>query len=168
MSTLLLQSSYSEKTRERFRSFFRTSVAPLLGPSPDKSTWPVSSMCDDGTPVKIGWVFKPTGEMSVQFAIEALSPIDGSPITPQQNLIILQDLAIAGECHDFDLSWSRRCTQSLASHSIFSRTFHRPHFSHRVVKSTEAGKPGVGYEEPFLEKRRHRLQTSLTGLGLPF
>ena len=111
MSTLLLRSS--EKTRERFHSFFRTSVAPLLGPSPDKSTWPVSSMCDDGTPVEIGWVFKPTGEMSVQFAIEVLSPIDGSPIAPQQNLIILQVLAIAGECHDFDLSWSRRCTQSL-------------------------------------------------------
>ena len=77
VSTMLLQSSYPEETRERFDGFFKTSVAPLLGPSPEESTLPVS-MCDNGTPVEIGWVFKPTDETSVQYAIEALSPTDGS------------------------------------------------------------------------------------------
>ena len=114
VSTLLVRSPCLEETRERFNGFFRTSVAPLLGPSPEESTLPVSSMCDDGTPVEIGWVFKPTGETSVQYAIEALSPSDGSPICPQQNLNILQDLAMAGDCNGFDLSWTRKCTQSLA------------------------------------------------------
>ena len=112
MSTLLIRSSYPEETRERFDSFFKSSVAPLLGPSPEESTSPVSFMCDDGTPVEIGWVFKPTGETSVQYAIEALSPTDGTPIGPQQNLNILQDLSIDGDCDGFDLSWTRKCTQS--------------------------------------------------------
>ena len=70
-------------------------------------------MCDDHTPVEIGWVFKSTGETSVQYAIEALSPTDGSPTSPLQNLVILQNLAIAGQCQGFDISWTRKCTQSL-------------------------------------------------------
>ena len=70
-------------------------------------------MCDDHTPVEIGWVFKPTGETTVQYAIDALSPTDGAPISPQHNLVILQNLAIAGQCEGFDISWSRKCTQSL-------------------------------------------------------
>jgi len=70
-------------------------------------------MCDDHTPVEIGWVFKPAGEMTVQYAIEALSPTDGSSISPRQNLDILRNLAIAGQCQGFDISWSRKCTQSL-------------------------------------------------------
>ena len=74
-------------------------------------------MCDDGTPVEIGWVFKPTGETSVQYALEALSSTDGSPIGPQQNLNILQNLAIAGDCNGFDLSWTRKCAQSLTCSS---------------------------------------------------
>ena len=117
VSTLLLRSSYPRETRERYDGFFKTSVVPLLGPSPEQCTSPVSFMCDDGTPVEIGWVFKPTGETSVQYAIEALSPTDGSPAAPQQNLDILQDLAVAGNCQGFDLSWSRKCTRSLTSQS---------------------------------------------------
>jgi len=75
-------------------------------------------MCDDHTPVEIGWVFKPTGETSVQYAIEALS-IDGSPISPHQNLSILQNLSLAGQCQGFDISWSRHCVQSLLCSSRF-------------------------------------------------
>ena len=98
---------------DRLRRFLP--VVHLLGPTPDEynSSQPVSFMCDDKTPVEIGWVFKSTGETSVQYAIEALSPSDGSPVSPQQNLVILQKLAIAGNCQGFDLSWTRKCTQSL-------------------------------------------------------
>lgn len=64
-------------------------------------------------------MFKPTGETSVQYAIEALSSIDGSPIAPHQNLVILQNLAFAGQCQGFDISWSRRCVQSLLCSSRF-------------------------------------------------
>lgn len=113
---LLTRSSYSEETRVSYDDFFKTHVVPLLGPSPDEydsPLGPVSFMCDDHTPVEIGWVFKSTGEMSVQYAIEALSPTNGSPISPQHNLTILQNFAIAGQCHGFDISWSRKCTQSL-------------------------------------------------------
>ena len=46
-------------------------------------------------------------------------PSDGSPIGPQQNLKILQHLAIAGDCHRFNLSWTRKCTQSLTLQSKF-------------------------------------------------
>ena len=116
VSTLLARSSYSEDTRSRYDSFFKVSVAPLLGPFPDEypaSAPPVSYMCDDNTPVEIGWVFKPTGETSVQYAIEALSPTDGTPFSPLQNLATLQNLAIAGQCQGFDLSWTQKCTQSL-------------------------------------------------------
>jgi DMATS type aromatic prenyltransferase len=114
LSTLLARSSYPEETRARYDEFFRISVAPLLGPSPDEYTSePVSFMCDDHTPVEIGWVFKPTGEMSVQYALDALSPSDGTPLSPQHNLLLLQSLAIAGQCQNFDISWSRKCTQSL-------------------------------------------------------
>jgi hypothetical protein len=70
-------------------------------------------MCDDHTPVEVGWVFKPTGETAVQYAIDTLSAVDGSPIPTPQNLSILQNLAIAGQCHGFDMSWSRKCTQML-------------------------------------------------------
>ena len=116
VSTLLIRSSYSEEMRVRYDGFFKASVAPLLGPSPDEytpSTPPASFMCDDHTPVEIGWVFRSTGEMSVQYAIDVLSSINGSPIPAHQNLIILQNLAIAGQCQGFDISWSRKCTQSL-------------------------------------------------------
>lgn len=116
MSTLLARSSYSEETRVRYDDFFKVSVAPLLGPAPHEyssTTKPFSFMCDDHTPVEIGWVFKSTGDMSVQYAIEALTAADGSPISPYQNLTILQNLAAAGRCLDFDLSWSQECTQSL-------------------------------------------------------
>lgn len=115
VSTLLVRSSYSEDTRARYDDFFRSSVAPLLGPTPEEytSSSPVSFMCDDNTPVEIGWVFKSTGEMSVQYAIEALSAADGSPICALQNLNILQGLAITGQCEGFDLAWTRKCTQSL-------------------------------------------------------
>ena len=43
-------------------------------------------MRDDGTPAEAGWVFKPTGEMSIQYATNALSPNDGSPTAPQHPL----------------------------------------------------------------------------------
>ena len=121
LSTLLIRSSYSEETRIRYNDFFKIHVAPLLGPFPEEnpSTSAVSFMCDDHTPVEIGWVFKPTGETSVQYAIEALSSIDGSPVSPLQNLAILQNLAFVGQCQGFDISWSRRCVQSLLCSSRF-------------------------------------------------
>jgi len=114
LSTLLIRSSYSEETRVRYDDFFKIHIAPLLGPLPEEnpSTSTISSICDDHTPVEIGWVFEPTGETLVQYTIEAFS-IDGSPIPPHQNLVILQNLAIAGQCQGFDISWSRRCVQSL-------------------------------------------------------
>jgi hypothetical protein len=116
VSTLLIRSSYSEETRARYNDFFKSHVAPLLGPSPGEyapSTSSDSLMCDDHTPVEIGWVFKSTGETSVQYAIEALSSTDGAPIYTHQNLVILQNLAIAGQCQGFDISWSQKCTHSL-------------------------------------------------------
>lgn len=122
LSTLLSRSSYPEETRTRYDDFFKSSVAPLLGPSPDEypsGVSPVSFMCDDHTPVEIGWVYKPSGEVSVQYAIEALSPSDGTPISPQQNLTILQYLSTAGQCQDFDITWTRKCTQSLLYPSKF-------------------------------------------------
>ena len=60
MSTWLVRSSHSEETRERYNGFFRTSITPLLSSPPDECTLHVSSVCDDGTPVETGWVFKPT------------------------------------------------------------------------------------------------------------
>jgi DMATS type aromatic prenyltransferase len=114
LSTLLSRSSYSEGRRAEYDDFFRSSVAPLLGPTPDEySSSPVSLMCDDHTPVEIGWVFKSTGETSVQYALDALSPTDGTPFSPEQNLLILQSLAIAGQCQGFDMTWTRKCTKSL-------------------------------------------------------
>jgi len=115
LSVLLIRSAYPEETRARYDDFFKTFVAPLLGPSPGEftSSSPTSSMCDDHTPVEIGWVFRSTGGASVHYAIETLSPTDGSPISPRQNLDILRSFAIAGRCQGFDISWSRKCTQSL-------------------------------------------------------
>ena len=117
LSTLLARSSYSEETKAGYDEFFKSAVVPLLGPTPDEyesaASTPVSFMCDDNTPAEIAWVFKSTGEQSVQYAIETLSPSDGSPIPTPQNLSLLQRLAVAGQCQGFDISWSRRCTQSL-------------------------------------------------------
>ena len=115
LSTLLARSSYSEETKAGYDEFFKTCVAPLLGPTPGEftSSPPVSFMCDDHTPVEIAWVFKSTGETSVQYAIETLSASDGSPISTPQNLNLLRNLSIAGQCPGFDISWSRKCTQSL-------------------------------------------------------
>ena len=69
-------------------------------------------MCDDHTPIEIGWVFKPTGK-SVQYAIDALTPIDGTPYSPEQNLDLLSLLAANGQCRDFNMDWTLKCTQSL-------------------------------------------------------
>ena len=115
LSMLLIRSSYLEDTRTSHDDFFKSFIVPLLGPTPDEygSSQPVSFMCDDKTPVEIGWVFKSTGETSVQYAIEALSPSDGSPISPRQNLDILQHLSEVSDCQGFDLSWTHKCTQSL-------------------------------------------------------
>ena len=110
---MLTRSFYPEETRVRYDKFFESSVAPLLGPTPDDySSSPVSFMCDDHTPVEIGWVFKSTGETSVQYALDALSP-NGTPVSLDQNLLILQHLAIAGQCQGFDMTWTRKCTKSL-------------------------------------------------------
>ena len=35
------------------------------------------------------------------------------PHPPQQSLNIFRELAIAGECQGFDLSWTRKCSKSL-------------------------------------------------------
>ena len=115
LSTLLARSSYSEETRARYDEHFKSVIVPLLGPTPDEYTTskPASFMCDDHTPAEIAWVFKSTGETSVQYAIETLSAADGSPISPLQNLNILQGLATTGQCRGFDLSWTRKCTQTL-------------------------------------------------------
>ena len=115
LSEMLARSSHSESTRGHYDAFFRDFVAPLLGPAPgeDPSSFSTSFMCDDHTPVEIGWVFKPTGETCVQYAIETLSAVDGSPISTPQNLNILQNLAIASQCQGFDMTWSRKCAQSL-------------------------------------------------------
>ena len=115
MSTLFAMSSYSEETRIKHDDFFKSFIAPLLGPSPDEytSSSPVSFMCDDHTPLEIGWVFESSGKMTIQYAIETLSATNGSPISPHQNLAILRRLAIAGQCKGFNLSWSRKCTNSL-------------------------------------------------------
>ena len=112
---LLVKSSYSEVTRASYDEFFRSCIAPLLGPTPEEYTSPspISFMCDDNTPVEIGWVFKPTGEMSIQYAIEPLSTSNGSLIPTPQHLAILQRLSNAGQCQSFDLSWSRKCTHLL-------------------------------------------------------
>jgi len=117
LSTLLARSSYSEETKAGYDEFFKSTIAPLLGPTPDEfvstSSTPVSFMCDDHTPAEIAWVFKSTGETSVQYAIETLTASDGSPISTPQNLSLLQHLSVAGRCQGFDISWSRKCTQSL-------------------------------------------------------
>ena len=115
MSDLVARSSYPSDTRDKYDAFFDEQIVPLLGPCPEDylpSSEPVSFMCDDHTPVEIGWVFKPTGGMSVQYAIDALSS-DGTPLSPRQNLTILQNLAIEGRCQNFDISWSRKCAMSL-------------------------------------------------------
>jgi len=65
LQTLLIRSAYSEEARTRCDGFFETFVVPLLGPP----------------------VFKPAGEMSAQYAIEALSPTDGSPFRHAQTSI---------------------------------------------------------------------------------
>jgi len=115
LSTLLARSSYSEVTKAGYDEFFKSAVVPLLGPTPDEftSSKPVSFMCDDHTPAEIAWVFKSTGERSVQYAIETLTASDGSPIPTPQNLSVLRQLAEAGHCRGFDISWSRKCTQML-------------------------------------------------------
>ena len=115
LSNLLARSSYSDEAKARYDEHFKSFIAPLLGPTPDEYTTskPVSFMCDDHTPAEIAWVFKSTGETSVQYAIETLSASDGSPISPIQNLSILRDLAFAGQCRGFELSWTRKCTQTL-------------------------------------------------------
>ncbi|KAF9654209.1 aromatic prenyltransferase [Thelephora ganbajun] len=157
LSTLLSRSSYSEETRIRYDNFFKAFVAPLLGPSPEEytSSSPISFMCDDHTPVEIGWVFKSTGEMSVQYAIEALSPIDGSPISTHQNLIILQNLAAAGQCQGFNVSWSRKCTQSLL---YPSRSL--PHDLQRDSQffiGIDLARTGMGLKAYFLPQVRSRM-----------
>ena len=114
--TFLTRSSYSKETKSRHGSSFKTSAAPSLGPFPDEhppSTPSASYACDGDTPVEIRWVFKPTGETSIQHAIEAPSSIDGSPIPSQQSLITLEDAAIAGQCQGSDLSGTHDRTQLL-------------------------------------------------------
>lgn len=116
LSGLLARSCYSEERKVRYDRFFQASIVPFLGPCPDEytsSSPPVSFMCDDHTPLEIGWVFKSTGEMSVQYAIDALAPSDGTPLSPGANLELLSNLATNGSCQNFDISWSRKCTMSL-------------------------------------------------------
>ena len=81
--TLLTQSS---DTRASYDESFRSFIAPLLDPTPNKNTSSshISLICDDNTPVEIGWVFESISEMFGQYAIETLPASDGSPIpTPQ-------------------------------------------------------------------------------------
>lgn len=114
LSVLLARSAYSGMTRVQYDDFFRTAVTPLLGPLPHEYTSsPVSLMCSDHTPVEICWAFKSTGEISVQYAVDALCPTHGTPVSPKQNLLILQWLAITGQCQGFDLTLTRKCIKSL-------------------------------------------------------
>lgn len=130
-------------------------------------------MCDDHTPLEFGWVFKPTGETSVQYAIEALSPTDGTPCSPTENLEILSSLATNGQCERFDLSWSNKCTQSLLYPShLLSRKHQResqffigenpPPFSHRNSHlrwhlGVDNARTGLGLKAYFLPEVRSKM-----------
>jgi hypothetical protein len=143
---MLALSSYSEEARVRYDDFFKSFIAPLLGPSPDEYTSPPASfMCDDHTPLEIGWVFKSTGEMTIQYAIETLSATNGSPISPHQNLVILQRLANAGKCDDFNLSWSRKCTHAL----LYPLHLLPPHLQ-RISQFFIGESPGSCYQSIYL------------------
>lgn len=169
VSTLLNRSSYSEETRVRYDDFFKNSVAPFLGPTPAEYTDnapPGSFMCDDHTPVEIGWVFKSTGEMSVQYAFDALSPIDGAPISPEQNLVLLHHLAIAGQCQGFDMTWTKKCSKSLLYPSKFL-----PQDLQRVSQffiGVELARNGIGLKAYFIPEARSRVTgTSATDILTP-
>lgn len=89
--TLLTQASGLEDTRASYDESFRSFVAPLPDPTPDKNTSSShpSLICDDNTPVEIGWVLESISETSVQYTIETLSIPDGSLIPTPQNFSTL-------------------------------------------------------------------------------
>lgn len=116
LSTLLDRSLYTDELRDHYDGFFYNEVIPLLGPTADEfsKSDPVSFMCDDNTPVELGWVFKADGDMTVQYAIEPMSPLDGRPISTLHSLNVLEHLAATGRVENFDSSWSRICHETLS------------------------------------------------------
>lgn len=114
LSSLLHRSSYPDDLRIQYDRFFLQCVIPLLGPPAEELAGPrrISFMCDDHTPVELGWVFKAEGDMAVQYAIEPLTS-DGHPVPSPHNLSILEHLAIIGHVDQFDSSWSRICHDTL-------------------------------------------------------
>lgn len=113
---LLDRSIYPEDLRERYDAFFYHCVIPLLGPTAQelKGSEVASFMCDDHTPVELGWVFKADGDMTVQYAIEPMSATDGRPVSSMHSINVLEHLAVHGHVDDFESSWSQICHETLS------------------------------------------------------
>jgi hypothetical protein len=94
-------------------------IIPLLGPSPqefndpsrDVDFKPTTFLSDDHTPIEFIWVLRRTGTMSVRFALDQVSEIDGSPVAPGDTI---STLSLMGKyMSDFDLSWTQACYDTL-------------------------------------------------------
>ncbi|KAJ6629581.1 aromatic prenyltransferase [Mycena sp. CBHHK59/15] len=125
---LLALSGYPERLRSEYLSFFASSLVPLFGPSPSEflNFKPSSFLSDDHTPFELGWAIDKQGDMSVQFDMEPLSPLDGSSPPPT---LAIASVHIFEGMEGFDLTWSNICRDTLVSnHAPGSQLQHSSQF----------------------------------------
>ncbi|KAF7332998.1 putative dimethyl allyl transferase [Mycena venus] len=109
---LLARASYSDALRRHYVAFFNDVLTPLFGPSPSEflGSAPSSFLSDDHTPFELIWAIGRRGNMSVRFAFEPLSTLDGSSLPPSKSMASLSSLrGMPG----LDLTWSNTCRRTL-------------------------------------------------------
>ncbi|KAJ6544420.1 aromatic prenyltransferase, partial [Mycena capillaripes] len=83
-----------------------------FGPSPFEfsDSPPSSFISDDHTPFEFIWAIGRHGDMSVRFALEPLSSLDGSSLPPRKSMASLN---VFRGMPGLDLTWNNICRQSL-------------------------------------------------------
>ena len=115
LRTLLEWTSYPSHLRTKYDAFFTTYIIPRLGPSPhmiDPSRLQ-SQLQDDHTPLEFSCVLESDACGKVQCYSEPLKPSDGSSTPRETWMANLQNMLVAGEVRDADLSWCRWCADTL-------------------------------------------------------
>lgn len=111
--------SLTDELQQNYVSFYADHIIPLLGPSPQKFSRfrnlysPSSHIGDDHSPMEVNWVIEGDGSSSMQFAMELLSPIDGSPASLSDCTRFVNSLANLPYVYQFDNTWSEVCRRTL-------------------------------------------------------
>lgn len=118
---LMERSSLPDKLRREYIMFYIAYMIPLLGPSPSEfqnNSTPCSFLSDDHTTVELIWAIEQDGPPSVRFALEPVSPLDGSPSPARSCISALQSLARFRRIKHFDLKWAYTCFETLTYEQI--------------------------------------------------